>query len=264
MAGSDARSLASTPRPPGAGDPWGAGLPAAARVLGHRVHPVDAATAVACVVAAAAGSTPRLIVTLNPEMVVRARHDARLAEAIERADLVVADGVGLVWAARRGGLRLPERIPGVDLAFAAMAAGGPALKVYLLGGRPGVAAEAGTAAHDRWGVEVVGTHHGYFDIAAEGAAVAAAVGERGAHLVLAGLGERQETFLDEHRAALGAGALIGVGGTIDVLAGVVRRTPGWTRRWGLEWAYRVGLDPKRWHRIPRLARFVALTLRRRG
>jgi N-acetylglucosaminyldiphosphoundecaprenol N-acetyl-beta-D-mannosaminyltransferase len=63
---------------------------------------------------------------------------------------------------------------------------------------------------------------------------------------------------------LGAGALIGVGGTIDVLAGVATRTPGWTRRWGLEWAYRVGLDPKRWHRIPRLARFVALTLRHRG
>jgi N-acetylglucosaminyldiphosphoundecaprenol N-acetyl-beta-D-mannosaminyltransferase len=258
------RPRTPTARPPGAGDGWTAGLPAGVRVLGHRVHAIDLEAAVERVLAAAAGTTPRLIVTLNPEMVVRARHDTRLSDVIERADLVVADGVGLVWAARRGGVRLPGRVPGVDLAFAAMARAGPALRVFLLGGRPGVAAEAAVAARARWGVAVVGTHHGYFDGAAEGAAVAAQVRASGAQLVLAGLGERQETFLDDHRAALGAGALIGVGGTIDVLAGAATRTPGWTRRWGLEWAYRVGLDPKRWHRIPRLARFVALTLRGRG
>jgi N-acetylglucosaminyldiphosphoundecaprenol N-acetyl-beta-D-mannosaminyltransferase len=264
MSGPDARSSAPARRPQGAGDAWRGGVPAAERVLGHRIHAVDLPAAVELVLAAAAGSTPRLVVTLNPEMVVRARHDARLRDVIERADLVVADGVGLIWAARRGGVHLPGRVPGVDLAFAAMAAGGPALRVFLLGGRPGVAAAAAVAARDRWDVDVVGTHHGYFDGAAEAAVVAAQVGASGAQLVLAGLGERQEAFLDEHRVGLGAGALIGVGGTIDVLAGVATRTPAWTRRWGLEWAYRVGFDPKRWHRIPRLARFVALTLRRHG
>jgi len=251
-----------TPAPAGA-DAWRTGLPTPARVLGHPLHPVDLDAAVDLVVAACAAATPRLVVTLNPEMVVRARGDAALTDVVARADLVVADGVGLVWAARRAGVRLPGRVPGVDLAFEVLARGGPQLRVFLVGGRPGVAERAAAAAHARWGVEVVGAHHGYFDVDAEGPAVAALARAGGAQLVLAGLGERQERFLDAQRVGFGAGALIGVGGTLDVLAGVARRTPAWTRRWGLEWAWRVGLDPQRWHRVPRLLRFVGLALRAR-
>lgn len=235
-------------------------LPRPRSVLGHPVHPVDLADATAWVMEAARRSdTPRLVVTLNPELVVRAREDAALAAALARADLCVADGVGLVWAARRRGIALPGRVPGVDLAFATLAAARD-LRVFMLGGRPGVAEAAARAARERWGTDVVGTHHGYFDPVTEGAAVAAEVGASGAQLVLAGLGEGQERFLDEQRALLGAGVLIGVGGTLDVLAGTARRTPTWTRRLGLEWAWRVGLDPARWHRAPRLWRFAWLTL----
>jgi N-acetylglucosaminyldiphosphoundecaprenol N-acetyl-beta-D-mannosaminyltransferase len=172
-----------------------------------------------------------------------------------------------VWAARRAGVALPGRVPGVDLAFAVLEAAGADLSVYFLGGRPGVAEAAAAAAGARWGTRVAGARHGYFDRAAEGAAVAADVRASGAGLLLAGLGEGQERFLDAHRDAFGAGVLIGVGGTLDVLAGTARRTPAWTRRWGLEWAWRVGLDPRRWRRAPRLARFawmVARTPRRRA
>jgi N-acetylglucosaminyldiphosphoundecaprenol N-acetyl-beta-D-mannosaminyltransferase len=179
--------------------------------------------------------------------------------ALRGADLVVADGVGLVWAARRRGIVLPGRVPGVDLAFAALAAA-PGLRVYLLGGRPGVAEAAGRVAHERWGTDVVGARDGYFDAARDGASVAAEVGASGAQLVLAGLGEGQERFLDAHRGALGPAVLIGVGGTLDVLAGTARRTPAWTRRLGVEWAWRVGSDPARWHRAPRLWRFARLAL----
>lgn len=259
----DRTRSASASRSPAA-DGWGADLPEPARVLGHPLHPLDLDGAIERVLAACRGTTPRLVVTLNPEIVVRARGDAALRDVIARADLVVADGIGMVWAARRAGAPLRDRVPGIDLAFGTMERGGPSLRVFLLGGRPGVATAAAEAARSRWGVEVVGTHHGYFDHDVDGAAVAAVVGASGAALVLAGLGDRQEAYLDAHRHALGAGALIGVGGTLDVLAGVARRTPAWTRRWGLEWAWRVGLDPQRWYRIPRLARFVALTLRDRG
>lgn len=245
---------------PAAPDPWTAGLPTPVRVLGHALHPLDLARATDAVVAAAHGATPRLVVTLNPEIVVRARSDAALAAAVARADLVVADGVGLLWAARRARRPLPGRVPGVDLACAAMAQAGADLRVFFLGGRPGVAERAAAAARARWGTVIAGARDGYF-ADADADAAAEAVGASGAQLLLAGLGERQETFLDAHRGALRAGALIGVGGTLDVLAGEARRTPAWTRRLGLEWAWRVGLDPKRWHRIPRLARFVALTLR---
>ena len=265
MTGADERP---TPAPAADGgrraaaDRFAAALPRPHPVLGHALHPVDLDAAAALVLAACAGGVPRLVVTLNPEIVVRARGEAALAAALGRADLVVADGVGLVWAARRAGLRLRGRVPGVELAFAALAAGGDGLSVFFLGGRPGVAERAAAAARDRWGVRVAGARHGYFD-AAEEAAVAEEVRRSGARLLLAGLGERQETFLDAHRHAFGAGALIGVGGTLDVLAGVARRTPAWTHRWGLEWAWRVGLDPRRWHRLPRLARFVWLALRDR-
>jgi N-acetylglucosaminyldiphosphoundecaprenol N-acetyl-beta-D-mannosaminyltransferase len=252
------------PRSAAAPVPWAEGPPAAHDVLGHAVHPVDLDGAVDLVLRASRGTTPRLVVTLNPEIVVRARSEARLRAALARADLTVADGVGLLWAARRGGLRLPGRVPGVELATACMERGGEDLRVYFLGGRPGVAEAAAAAAHRRWGTRVAGAHHGYFDHETEGTAIAREVGRSGAQLLLAGLGERQEVFLDAHRDALGAGAMIGVGGTLDVLAGVARRTPGWTQRWGVEWAWRVGLDPRRWHRLPRLLQFVGLTLRRRG
>lgn len=236
-------------------------LPPAGRVLGHDLHPVDLERATAWVRAAARpGGTPRLIVTLNPELVVRARTDAALTSSLARADLTVADGVGLVWAARRRGVALPGRVPGVDLAFALLASG-DGTPVYLLGGRPGVAEAAARVARERWGANVVGWRDGYFDRVRDAETVTTEVAASGAGLLLAGLGEDQERFLDVHRLALGAGALIGVGGTLDVLAGTARRTPTWTRRVGVEWVWRVGLDPGRWHRAPRLARFVWLALR---
>ncbi|MFO8150369.1 MAG: WecB/TagA/CpsF family glycosyltransferase [Trueperaceae bacterium] len=259
----------SDPPPPAAASavepiPWPAALPAPRDVLGHAVHPVDLDGAADLVLRASRGTTPRLVVTLNPEIVVRARSEARLRAALERADLTVADGIGLLWAARRAGLRLPGRVPGVELATACLTRGGGELSVYFLGGRPGVAEAAAEEARRRWGTRVAGTRDGYFDHDSDGAAVANEVGRSGAQLLLAGLGERQEVFLDAHRDALAVGAMIGVGGTLDVLAGVARRTPAWTRRWGVEWAWRVGFDPRRWHRVPRLLRFVGLALRRRG
>lgn len=237
-------------------------LPTPLTVLGHALHPVDVAQATAWIVAESRDApAPRLVVTLNPEIIVRARQDPDLAGALARADLTVADGVGVLWAAKRAGHRLPGRVPGVELAFAVLARGGPALRVALLGGRPGVAERAAREAERRWGVIITGTRHGYFDWEREAPAVAAALAEGDPHLLLAGLGEGQELLLDRYREAWGARVSIGVGGTLDVLAGVAKRTPAWTRRVGLEWAWRVGLDPARWHRIPRLLTFVRLAVR---
>jgi len=238
-------------------------LPTPLTVLGHALHPVDLEQAAAWILASLDAPAPRLVVTLNPEIIVRARHDEDLARALARADLTVADGVGVLWAAQRVGQRLPGRVPGVELAFAVMARGGPSLRVALLGGRPGVAEHAAREAARRWGVTVTTSGHGYFDHGREAATVAAEVAEGRPHLLLAGLGEGQELLLDRYREAWGARVLIGVGGTLDVLAGVAKRTPGWTRRLGLEWAWRVGLDPARWHRIPRLLAFVRLAVRER-
>ncbi len=239
-------------------------LPAPRRVLGHAVHPVDleAAARWALHLCHEAGPDGRsVIVTLNPEIVVRARADTALATALAGASLTVADGVGVVWAAKRSGVDLPGRVPGVELVERVLQQGGGSLRVFFLGGRPGVSERAAAAAAARWGVVVAGSRHGYFERSSEGARVAREIADSRPHLLLAGLGEGQELFLSDHRRALGAGAAIGVGGTLDVLAGEATRTPAWTRRLGLEWAWRVGLDPKRWHRVPRLAEFALLTLR---
>jgi N-acetylglucosaminyldiphosphoundecaprenol N-acetyl-beta-D-mannosaminyltransferase len=237
--------------------------PAKVEVLGYRVASVDLAGAADWLLRAARGRPDRLVVTLNPEIVVRASQDAELRSALHQADLIVADGVGLLWAARREGRPLPGRVPGVDLAAHAMAVGGKGLRVFFLGGKPGVAERAAAVAGERWGVVTAGYHHGYFSGPRETSEVVELVRAATPDLLLAGLGESQELFLAGNRSALGAHVLMGVGGTLDVLAGEAKRTPDWTRRAGLEWAWRVGLDPRRWHRIPRLVQFVGLVLRHR-
>lgn len=235
--------------------------PATVAVLGYRIAEVDLDSAAEWLLEAARlEDRSRLIVTLNPEIVVRARKDESLRSTLDSADLTVADGVGLLWAARREGHSLPGRVSGIDLVCRGMELGGPGLRVYFLGGKPGVAERAAASARERWGVTVAGWHHGYFD---ESEQVVADVRRADPHLLLAGLGERQEEFLARHRNELGARVLVGVGGTLDVLAGEAQRTPAWTRALNLEWAWRVALDRRRWHRIPRLLEFVRLVRARR-
>jgi N-acetylglucosaminyldiphosphoundecaprenol N-acetyl-beta-D-mannosaminyltransferase len=229
-------------------------------VLGHPLDPVDLDEAARRVLRYAREGPPSLVVTLNPEIVVRADREPALREAIASARLSVPDGVGVVWAARRTGLEVPGRVPGVELAERALERAGGDLPVYLLGGRPGVAERAAATVRARYGCHVAGVRDGYFEPCEDGD-VADAVRASGARLLLAGLGERQEPFLAAQLERTGVGAAIGVGGTLDVLAGAARRTPAWTRRAGLEWAWRVGTDPRRWRRAPRLLRFVARVLR---
>jgi N-acetylglucosaminyldiphosphoundecaprenol N-acetyl-beta-D-mannosaminyltransferase len=237
--------------------------PATMEVLGYPVAAVDLAAAADWLLRAASKGRGRLVVTLNPELVVRADEDAELRSALAQADLTVADGVGLLWAARREGRHLPGRVPGVDLAARVMALGGGGLRVFFLGGKPGVAERAAVVAGERWGIVSAGHHHGYFAGPRATSEVIERVRAAAPDLLLAGLGESQELFLAGNRVELGARVLMGVGGTLDVLAGEAKRTPAWTRGASLEWAWRVGLDPRRWHRVPRLVRFVRLVLAHR-
>ncbi len=201
------------------------------------------------------------VVTLNPEIVVQGQSDERLAAAVRAADLVTADGVGITWAARRLlGVAVP-RAPGFDLATALMVRHGAKLRVYFLGGQPGVAELAARQAAARYGVTVAGARHGYFT-AGEEQGRAGAVRDSGAHLLLIGMGApRQETFAQAWRGVMNVPVSMGVGGTLDVLAGTADLAPSWIRRLGVEWLWRVGGNPARWKRAPRLAQFVRLVLR---
>jgi len=228
-------------------------------VLGYRIAQMGLGEAANwALYAARSGGAPKLLVTLNPEIVVQAETDPELKNALHHADLSVADGVGITWAAKRAGTPLPERVPGVELMTQLLERGGPDLRVYFLGAKPGVAERAAANAHNLYGTLIAGVQHGYFRRPDDVPVVVEAIARSGAQVLLAGLGEGQELWLHTHRTALKVPLMMGVGGALDVLSGRVTRTPAWTHKVGLEWAYRVGLDPKRWHRIPRLVRFVRL------
>jgi N-acetylglucosaminyldiphosphoundecaprenol N-acetyl-beta-D-mannosaminyltransferase len=197
-------------------------------------------------------------VSLDPlgEATVRMRERAGVPE-------VVADGIGVVWASRRVGCPLPERVPGIELMEALCArAEAEGWAVFLLGGLPGVAEQAALALSRRWPrLRVAGTHHGYFS---EDGPVVEQVARSGAQVLFCGLGSpRQELWLARNLARLGVQLAMGVGGSLDVLAGRTPRAPLWLRRLHLEWLYRLLREPRRWRRQLALPRFAWLVLRSR-
>jgi N-acetylglucosaminyldiphosphoundecaprenol N-acetyl-beta-D-mannosaminyltransferase len=229
-------------------------------ILGYQVAKVTLAQAAAWCLTAMQDPTPKLLVTTNPEIIIQAETNSLLKKALQSADLTVADGIGVVWASKQLGDAVPERVPGVELSAKVLEQGGASLRVFFLGSKPGIAQKAAEGAQRKYGTTIAGVQHGYFKRPDDVPSICQMIRESKAHLLLAGLGEGQELFLHQHREALQVPLMIGVGGTLDVMSGEVQRTPAWTRKVGLEWAYRVGTDRKRWHRFPRLLRFVRLVL----
>ena len=208
---------------------------------------------------APADERPLQVVTLNPEMVMHARRDPELARSVRGAGLVLADGMGIAWAARRLGAPVPERIPGVDFlrdlcSLTAVGAEG----VFLLGAGPGVAEEAGRRLlGDHPGLSVAGCASGS-PAESEAPALVQQIKESGARLLAVAFGvPAQEVWLSRHLGPTGCRVGIGVGGSLDYLAGRVPRAPGWLRQAGLEWAFRLLRQP--W-RLPRMVRGSAFFL----
>jgi N-acetylglucosaminyldiphosphoundecaprenol N-acetyl-beta-D-mannosaminyltransferase len=189
---------------------------------------------------------PAVIVTLNPEMVMLARRDDYFHSLLESAALVVPDGIGVVRALRRRGHPGARRVGGADLIRAYLPeAERRAHRIALVGGAPGVARRARdrmVAAHPR--LRIVAASAGAPD-----SATADRLHDAHSEIVLAAFGAgRQERFLGEHLGSIGAAAGIGVGGSLDFLAGRVRRAPELVRRVGLEWAWRLAIQPWRFRR----------------
>lgn len=205
---------------------------------------------------------PLQVVTLNPEILMLARRQPELARVIRRAGLVLADGQGLVWASRRLGRPLPERVAGVDLLDdLAAAAAARGWRVFLLGAGPGVAARAAVRLQGRHpGLTVAGTAAGSAAESEAAPLVAAIAARRPDVLAVAFGAPRQELWLDRHLGETGAALGIGVGGSLDVLAGRVPRAPAALRARGLEWAYRLWRQPWRLPRMLRAAPFFVLCL----
>jgi N-acetylglucosaminyldiphosphoundecaprenol N-acetyl-beta-D-mannosaminyltransferase len=191
------------------------------------------------------------VFSANVDMIVKAARDPGFAAALAQGDLLLADGVPLLWMARGLGARLPERVAGSDLvpALAACAARTGA-SVFLLGAAPGVADRAAEGLiRANPGLRVAGTlapPMGFDADAGARARAADAVRAAGADVVLVALGApRQERFILAERDRMGAAAAIAVGGALDMAAGLLRRAPGPLRGSGIEWAWRLALEPRR-------------------
>lgn len=194
-----------------------------------------------------ASNRPHQVITANAELVYRAWHDPEVARVMAEAALVTPDGAGVVWAARRlAGITL-QRVTGIDLAAdiceAAVKSG---WRLFLFGGQPGVAEEAATRLEARYpGLVICGTSHGYLE-PAEMKKLVTRIRTASPHVLLVGLGApKQELWINHHLEELGVPVCLGVGGSLDVLAGRIRRAPEWVQRANLEWLYRLILQPAR-------------------
>jgi N-acetylglucosaminyldiphosphoundecaprenol N-acetyl-beta-D-mannosaminyltransferase len=203
-----------------------------------------------------------MIVTPDTTALMRAQRDAKLRKIYEAAALVTPDGSGLVMASRLLGVGLKERVSGIDilLRFLPIAAQ-KNHKIFLLGAAPGVAEAAAQKLSERFaGLNIVGTHHGYFS-ETENHFVIQKIREAQPDLVLVALGvPQQEYWMAAHREALGVKALMGVGGSLDVFAGRVKRAPVIWQKLGLEWAYRVLKQPWRLWRVRVIPLFLSRVL----
>lgn len=239
-------------------------IPSAA-ILGVRIHVITMSQALDALRRMLHGHVPRHVVTAHTAMLARARREPDLLAVLNAADLVTPDGHGIVVVGRILGVRFPERVAGVDLADALAAlCAREGLRIFLLGARPGVADAAAAALVRRHpGLQIAGTHHGYFGPEEE-AVLLARIRVARPHLLLVGMGfPPQELWIARHRETLQVPVSIGVGGTFDVMAGHLQRAPGWVQGAGLEWAYRTIQEPRRWRVAASIPGVILLALRER-
>lgn len=234
-------------------------------ILGVRVDTLTYDSLLAQVAAFIAEGTPHQICTANPEFVMEAQRNPAFRQVLAAADLVMADGVGLLWAARLLGRPLPERVTGSDgVPLMAQRAAREGWRIFLLGAAPGVAERAGEILAQRYpGLQIVGTHAGS-PADAEAPEIIARIRAAQPHILFVAYGApRQDLWIARHREALGVPVMMGVGGTLDFIAGVQKRAPAWLQRLNLEWFYRLITQPWRWRRQLDLPRFAWAVFRTR-
>lgn len=234
-------------------------------ILGVRVDDADYDLLLQRVDAFVDSGSPHHVVTVNPEMLVVAHDDPAFRQVLDDADLNVADGAGVMLAARLLGCALRQRVTGSDGIYRLAAhCAERGYHLYLLGGMPGVAeATAGRLVTAYPGLLVAGTYAGS-PLPTDEEGIVARVREAAPHVLLVAYGvPAEERWIARNRERLGVPVMIGVGGTFDFVAGVTRRAPVWMRRVGLEWLHRLWCEPWRWRRQLALLRFVRLVLLQR-
>jgi N-acetylglucosaminyldiphosphoundecaprenol N-acetyl-beta-D-mannosaminyltransferase len=234
-------------------------------LLGTLIDCVDAPQAIARIDAFVQSRCFHQVVTANVDFLRIADKNEAFRDLLNGADLVLADGMPLVWASRRRRNPLPARVTGVDMILAcAQLAADRGYRIFLLGAAPGVANDAAQVLQCRFpGLRVVGTYSPANTEPAELEMCANMVHAAKADMLFVALGApKQDEFIHHYRDRLNVPMCMGVGGAFDMLAGNVRRAPLWIQRHGLEWCYRLIQEPRRlWkryliHDLPIFARMM--------
>ena len=205
------------------------------------------------------GKMRQHIVTANSEILYKTKSNTKLKRILQKASLVTADGMGVVWASKILGDALPERVTGYDLMIELLELMNQSEKsVYLLGAKPEVVSAATFEIKRLYpGVVIKGYHDGYFkDDKEKEESIVNEIKELKPDLLLVGMGSpNQEYWINENIANLPIKVAVGLGGSFDVLAGVLDRAPERWQKMGMEWAYRLIKEPKRIGRAASLPKF---------
>lgn len=243
------------------------------KILGVPIDRVTMREAVARTVEALSNDKKFFIVTPNSEIVFHANKDKKLHTIIEKADMVVPDGIGLVIGSKIVGKPLKERVTGIDLMENLLKYADEAGKsIYLIGGKEGVAQEAGFNIKEKYkNLKIAGTHHGYFKGSHTGhpnskeeTLAIEHLNAANPDIVFVALGApRQEFFIDANIEKMKGKVFMGVGGSLDVYSGKVNRAPKIYQNLGLEWLYRLIQEPWRFKRMSALPLFLIYVLLKR-
>jgi len=194
---------------------------------------------------------PHIVVTANASILCMMRRDRDLASACKEGDLILADGMSVVWALRAAGTAVPERVTGVDLMAELLAAAAARrLRIYLLGAKHEVVSELARLCQERYpGVVIAGFRDGYFS-PADHSAIVEEIRESKPDILFIGMQSPfKETWAAQHQKRLDVPVIMGVGGSFDVHAGYVIRAPRLFRSTGMEWFWRLLMEPRKmWKR----------------
>lgn len=248
------------------------GLSASVMILGVRVDRLSQQQVLAAIermialshtnVAMSALPSCQQVVTVNPEFVMAAQRNPLFRQCINDAALVMADGIGIVLAARYLKKPVPERVTGVDTLIAlAQLCATRGYRLYLLGAAPGIAEQAAVRLQALApGLQIAGCYAGSPAEEEEAAILERVQAARADLLCVAYGAPAQDLWIQRNRERLPVAVAMGVGGSFDFLAGKQRRAPRWMQRAGLEWLYRLYKEPWRWWRMLALPRFALLVL----
>lgn len=203
-------------------------------------------------------SSLKKVYTPNPEIVMLAQDDNELFRILGEADLVLADGIGVIIASKIKGLDLKDRVTGVDTMDKLLEyCGQKGKSIFIFGSKPGVAEIACKNIKKKYeGIQIAGYHHGYFSEDDENEIINT-MNEAKPDVLFVCLGApKQEKWIDKNKNKLNCKLVMGVGGSVDVYAGVVKRAPVAFQKLGLEWFYRLLKEPWRFKRMLVLPKFL--------